>query len=173
MCICQLVSRHMNIKKAITLECKRAKRKRTEANPESKNKSAICVRSLQPHSRALGLLVSFPHSRSLLLCCYSLTLQVIQCLLAHTRADTRNRSLWNQQFAMASQEFHERQCSAFVLFFFSSWKMHRNETGDCRKKTLVLQHVRNTEKKAPFLSTSVVQLSCSYVNPFLKVQFSA
>lgn len=118
MCICQLVSRHMNIKKAIRLECKRAKRKRTEANPESKNKRAICVRSLQPLSRALGALVSFPHSRSLLLCCYSLTLQVIQCLLAHTRADTRNRSLWNQQFAMASQEFHERQCSAFVLFFF-------------------------------------------------------
>lgn len=120
MCICQLVSRHMNIKKAIRLECKRAKRKRTEANPESKNKRAICVRSLQPLSRALGALVSFPHSRSLLLCCYSLTLQVIQCLLAHTRADTRNRSLWNQQFAMASQEFHERQCSAFVLLFFFS-----------------------------------------------------
>lgn len=152
MCICQLVSRHMNIKKAIRLECKRAKRKRTEANPESKNKRAICVRSLQPLSRALGALVSFPHSRSLLLCCYSLTLQVIQCLLAHTRADTRNRSLWNQQFAMASQEFHERQCSAFVLFifFFFSWKMHRNETGDCRKKTLVLWHVRSTGKKSAF-----------------------
>lgn len=54
-----LVSRHMNIKKAIRLECKRARGKRTETNLQGTNKSVICVRRVQPLSHALGVLVFF------------------------------------------------------------------------------------------------------------------
>lgn len=49
----------MNTKKAIRLECKRARRKRKETNRESKNKSVICVRSLQPLNDALDVQVFF------------------------------------------------------------------------------------------------------------------
>lgn len=42
-------------------------RKRTETNPESKNKSVICVRSLQPLNHSLGIQVFFSNFQVLLL----------------------------------------------------------------------------------------------------------
>jgi len=51
--------------------------------------------------------------------------------------------------------------------------MHRNETGDCRKKKNGIMTSKEYQKEVPFLSTFITQLSYSYMHPFLKVQFLA
>lgn len=131
-----LVSRNMNIKKAIRLECKRVSWKRTETNSESKNKSVICVRSLQPLNHALGVLLffsTFQVSAVLLLLATSASHLV---LAGSHRANTRNQKSGKPAICtrVSIVPWKDGALPLFYFWFLSrSWKMHKNETGDHTK----------------------------------------